>query len=77
MKGMNDMKTTEVWTRYTSKDKAVSVIRHDDNPWGGKWEVKSDLYESKYFPTKKSAIGWAWEIIETFNQTYEQKRNII
>ena len=70
---MNKLSATCVWKGYTSKMEAVLIIRHDTTGegfnWGiGKWEVNSDLYESKYFPTKKEALKFAKGLIETFDR---------
>lgn len=72
-------KTTKpIWRAYTSREEPVEILRHESTYKNSRgdmrtinrtWEVDSGgLYESIHFKTKKAAIIWAEELIETFDR---------
>jgi hypothetical protein len=70
--------TTPIWKAFTSRMEPISIIRHESTykmstgvmrTFNRTWEVDSGgLYESMHFKTKKAAITWAEELIETFDR---------
>ena len=57
------------WESKTRRGEIVRVMKNLNEGGRFKWVVKSGkLYEESFFSTKKTAVKWAKEIIETYNK---------